>query len=112
MIHRREGASYEEGGSRRHAARSVRIPGGAMLTVVRFVSKMTAPVLVFASLIIGTMPPTKGAPPVQAQQPTGEPFRIEEATIGGIHAAIMRRELTATDLVQAYLARIKAYNGV
>jgi Asp-tRNA(Asn)/Glu-tRNA(Gln) amidotransferase A subunit family amidase len=38
-------------------------------------------------------------------------FRIEEATIEDIQAAIMRGQLTSTRLVQLYLNRIKAYNG-
>jgi amidase len=61
--------------------------------------------------MIGIVPAAKGALPVEAQQPPAGAFRIEEATIGGIHAAMLRRELTATQLVEGYLARIKAYNG-
>ena len=38
-------------------------------------------------------------------------FRVEEATIEDIQAAILRGELTSTRVVQLYLARIKAYNG-
>ena len=38
-------------------------------------------------------------------------FRIEEATIEDIQAAILRRELTSTRVVQLYLNRIAAYNG-
>jgi len=38
-------------------------------------------------------------------------FRIEEATIEDIQAAILRGELTSTRLVQLYLNRITAYNG-
>jgi len=38
-------------------------------------------------------------------------FHLEEATISDIQAAIMSKQLTATQLVQLYLARIKAYNG-
>ena len=38
-------------------------------------------------------------------------FRIEEATIENIQAAIQRGELTSTRIVQLYLNRIKAYNG-
>ena len=38
-------------------------------------------------------------------------FRIEEATIEDIQAAIVRGQLTSTRIVQLYLNRIKAYNG-
>ena len=39
-------------------------------------------------------------------------FRVEEATIAGVHRAFRAKKLTATELVQFYLARIRAYNGV
>ena len=38
-------------------------------------------------------------------------FRVEEATVEDIQAAILRGELTSTQVVQLYLTRIKAYNG-
>jgi amidase len=38
-------------------------------------------------------------------------FQIEEATIDGIHSAILRGELTSTEVVKRYLARIRAYDG-
>jgi amidase len=38
-------------------------------------------------------------------------FHLVEATIDDIEGAILAHELTATELVQLYLARIKAYNG-
>ena len=38
-------------------------------------------------------------------------FQIVEATIADIHKAIRSKQLTATQLVNMYLARIKAYNG-
>ncbi|HSK30083.1 MAG TPA: hypothetical protein VLA17_08980, partial [Candidatus Limnocylindria bacterium] len=40
------------------------------------------------------------------------PFRVEEATIAGVHRAFRAKKLTATELVQFYLDRIEAYNGV
>jgi amidase len=39
------------------------------------------------------------------------PFRVEEATIADIQRAILARQITCTELVKLYLARIKAYNG-
>jgi Asp-tRNA(Asn)/Glu-tRNA(Gln) amidotransferase A subunit family amidase len=38
-------------------------------------------------------------------------FRIEEATIPDIQDAILRHQVTTTEIVKDYLARIKAYNG-
>jgi amidase len=38
-------------------------------------------------------------------------FRVEEATIAGVHRAFRAKKLTATELVNLYLSRIKAYNG-
>jgi amidase len=39
-------------------------------------------------------------------------FRVEEATIAGVHRAFRAKKLTATELVSRYLERIRAYNGV
>ena len=41
----------------------------------------------------------------------GKRFQIVEATIADIHRAIRSKQLTSTQLVNLYLARIKAYNG-
>jgi Asp-tRNA(Asn)/Glu-tRNA(Gln) amidotransferase A subunit family amidase len=38
-------------------------------------------------------------------------FHLEEATIADVHRAILAKQLTATQLVTAYLKRIDAYNG-
>src|SRR5213080_135293 len=58
--------------------------------------------LVFASFIL--------LAPELASAQTAK-FRIEEATVEDIQAAILRGELTSTRIVQLYLNRIKAYNG-
>ena len=39
-------------------------------------------------------------------------FEVEEATIPGIHAAITSGQVTCKGVVQAYIDRAKAYNGV
>jgi Asp-tRNA(Asn)/Glu-tRNA(Gln) amidotransferase A subunit family amidase len=39
-------------------------------------------------------------------------FQVEETTIEGIHNAIKSGQSTCKDVVQAYIARAKAYNGV
>ncbi len=39
-------------------------------------------------------------------------FHLEEATINGIHTAIQAGQLTCQGLVQAYINRARAYNGV
>src|SRR5262245_40915472 len=46
-----------------------------------------------------------------ATRPSRGDFHLVEARIEDIHAAILAHELTATELVKLYLARIKAYNG-
>jgi hypothetical protein len=38
------------------------------------------------------------------------PFRVEEATISEIHAAMRAKRLTCRQLVSKYLARIEAYD--
>src|SRR5262245_5970169 len=42
---------------------------------------------------------------------TNRKLQIVEATTADIHQAIKSKHLTATHLVNMYLARIKAYNG-
>ena len=39
-------------------------------------------------------------------------FQLEEATIADLHAAIREGRTTVTAVVQGYLARVRAYNGV
>jgi Asp-tRNA(Asn)/Glu-tRNA(Gln) amidotransferase A subunit family amidase len=39
-------------------------------------------------------------------------FRLEEATIDELHAAIRAGEITCVEVVQHYIARARAYNGV
>jgi amidase len=50
---------------------------------------------------------TVSASPAGAQQ--GQ-FRLQEATIAGIHAALAAGRLTCTQLTSLYLDRIAAYN--
>lgn len=47
----------------------------------------------------------------QTKAPEGGRFRLEEATIADVHRAITAKQLTAAQLVNLYLSRIKAYNG-
>ena len=39
-------------------------------------------------------------------------FQLEEATIGELHAAIQAGQITCVEVVQRYIARVRAYNGV
>src|SRR6185369_9517729 len=41
-----------------------------------------------------------------------EPFRLEEATIEELHAAIQTGRTTCVAVVQHYIERVRAYNGV
>ena len=43
---------------------------------------------------------------------TGNAFEIEEATIPALHAAISSGEVTCKAVIEAYVARAKAYNGI
>jgi amidase len=45
-----------------------------------------------------------------AAQPA--PFRLEEATIDDVHRGIRAGQITCRGLVEAYLARARAYNGI
>ena len=41
-----------------------------------------------------------------------EPFVLEEATIDELHAAVRAGQITCVEIVQRYLERARAYNGV
>ena len=43
---------------------------------------------------------------------TKSKFRLEEATIAGLHDAIRSGEMTCVGVVEHYLARIRSFNGV
>jgi amidase len=58
-----------------------------------------------STVLLPAMASAQGAP-----APAAQPFQLMEATIDGIHAAMRARQLTCTQLVQAYLDRIKAYD--
>jgi len=58
------------------------------------------------AIVMGLAPAAAGAP---GKRPHA--FKVEEATIDDIQQAIRRRQATVTDVVESYLARIKAYNG-
>src|SRR5215475_5690551 len=49
-----------------------------------------------------------------AEQPGAQkaPFRLEEATIANMHAAIRAGEITCVQIVQHYIDRARAFNGV
>lgn len=52
------------------------------------------------------------SPPEALARGRGRPrLGIEEATIAQLQSAILRRQLTTTEIVNRYLDRIKAYNG-
>jgi Asp-tRNA(Asn)/Glu-tRNA(Gln) amidotransferase A subunit family amidase len=63
-------------------------------------SRYTSQILLTVSLIAAT---TSFA--------QGKKFAVEEATIAGIQQAILAKQTTSTEVVELYLARIKAYNG-
>ena len=45
-------------------------------------------------------------------QRTAEPFRLEEATIDDLHQALRDGATTCVAVVQHYIDRVRAYNGV
>src|SRR3954451_12279049 len=52
------------------------------------------------------------APAASADRDHGpRSFRVEEASIDDIQDAILKRRTTVTDVVEAYLERIKPYTG-
>jgi Asp-tRNA(Asn)/Glu-tRNA(Gln) amidotransferase A subunit family amidase len=63
--------------------------------------------LLLTSFAAGAMGQGAGTAPTQ---PPARPFHVLEATIDGIHRAMRAQRLTCTQLVQAYLDRIAAYD--
>ena len=57
-----------------------------------------------------TLKVTSKAKAKQATKP--KPFRLEEATIADLHQAIRSGRTNVVAVVQGYLARVRAYNGV
>src|SRR3977135_3776907 len=49
---------------------------------------------------------------VKTNSPLHEPFCLEEVTIDELHAAIRAGRTTVVSVVQQYLARVRAFNGV
>ena len=49
---------------------------------------------------------------VMREQPGETPFRLEEATIGELHRAIQSGQITLVDVVNQYIDRVRAFNGV
>jgi len=62
-------------------------------------------VAAIAFAIVAVLPPSLSAAPKSTK------FQIEEATIDEIQSAILKHQITTTDVVKMYLARIKAYDG-
>ncbi|HET9831354.1 MAG TPA: amidase family protein [Vicinamibacterales bacterium] len=50
-------------------------------------------------------------PPQLSAAAKSSKFQIEEATIDSIQSALLKGQITSTDVVKMYLARIKAYDG-
>src|SRR5262245_40227069 len=70
-----------------------------------------AALLAVAAANAGCGPAPSGSTPAAAEPPRAPAFELMEARIDDIHAAIKGGTLTAAELVEAYLARVKAYNG-
>ena len=63
------------------------------------------------ALVIGVLLLLPGIVPAQPEAGRSEPFRLEEATIDGIHAAIRGGRISCREVVQGYVDRARAYNG-
>src|SRR5690606_5984250 len=98
---RRRGAGVEAA-NRGHGSGVVRVEsvpsrGVVPMDVRRFAVRLLAGIGLLSSSLVGL-----------AQQPP-ETFEVEETTIRQIHAALRSRTLTCRELVERYLARIRAY---
>jgi amidase len=73
---------------------------------------MLAVVTAFATAGCGRQEATTAENSGTPQSGPHQAFQIEEATIDSIHAAIQSGQTTCGQVVQAYIDRAKAYNGV
>ena len=69
---------------------------------------MRSTALIFAATL--TVAGCKTATPAATTPAAAAPFAIEETTISQIHAAMRAKTLTCRALVEAYLARIEAFD--
>jgi Asp-tRNA(Asn)/Glu-tRNA(Gln) amidotransferase A subunit family amidase len=70
-----------------------------------YVVEAAAILVVLAAVAVPTLLQRPEAPPAAGS------FRIEEATIAGVHQAIQQAQITCRGVVQAYIDRARAYNG-
>ena len=77
-----------------------------------FLGGLIATAALAGSLACGSGAPSSFSPPATASPTSSAAFAIEEATIDGIHAAIRSGQTTCQAIVQAYIDRARAYNGV
>src|SRR5438552_3052386 len=66
------------------------------------------PFLSIALVLTASLATTASSPEARALR--AAPFRVEEATIAQIHVALRSGQVTCRGLVEAYLARIDAYD--
>jgi amidase len=72
----------------------------------RFLARTTA-----SALLAGIAGISAIAASADAAAPRASAFHLQEATISQIQTAILTKQITTVQLVNFYLARIKAYNG-
>jgi hypothetical protein len=71
------------------------------MTTSRRLACAAAVAAMFSATVFGQRAASRLPPPA---------FRIEEATIAGVHAAMKAHQLTCRTLVERYLRRIEAYD--
>jgi hypothetical protein len=75
--------------------------------------RLAWPSVVCSALVAGcSQEPAPSEPASEESGPPALAFAIEEATIPGVQAAIKAGQTTCRGVVEAYLARARAYNGV
>ena len=88
-------------------ATALRARNGSM-----FSCGLIATTAIVGSLACESEAPSRSSAPSAASPTSSAAFAIEEATIDGIQAAIRSGQTTCQALVQAYIDRARAYNGV
>lgn len=82
------------------------------LTLAGAIIAMLAPALPMDSTLLAPAVAEAKRPPRPKRPTRSRKFHLLETTISEIHKALKNREITCVELVELYLDRIEAYNGV
>ena len=78
---------------------------------IRIVPTLACALVLLSVGVDARQSPGASVPSARARRGSRSAFAVEEATIAQIQQALLARRVTTVGLVEAYLRRVKAYNG-